>query len=408
VPGERGGNYDISVKTVPMELKQSIGDHYHLHNMYGWSETVATKEAMEAVRGKRAVVISRSTFPSSGAYGGHWLGDNDATWDDLYYSIPGVLSMGLYGIPFIGPDTCGFGGDSNAELCTRWMQVSSFFPFYRNHNTIGTANQAPYVWGEPYTSYIRTAMQRRYTHLPYMYTVMHEAHVTGLPVARSLMQEFPDGDLTVIPNIDRQYMVGDSILICPVTHQGVQAVRAYLPEGVWYDTDTGAPLQGFTVPGWNTFPAPLDTLVTLYRGGSVVVTQPVMTALTTTEQLKQPYTVVAALDASGSASGQLYLDDGETIGAFEKGQYTSVQYTVAASGHAGSLTAQVTHAQYDTPASAVVSDFKVLGVSTSPSTVVVNGKVVSSGDWSYDSSTLVLAVSSQSLGHNQTYTLSWK
>ena len=39
--------------------------------------------------GKRSVVISRSTFPSSGKYAGHWLGDNKASWDQLHKSIIG-------------------------------------------------------------------------------------------------------------------------------------------------------------------------------------------------------------------------------------------------------------------------------------------------------------------------------
>lgn len=34
-------------------------------------------------------MISRSTFASAGRHGGHWLGDNAATFDDLYFSIPG-------------------------------------------------------------------------------------------------------------------------------------------------------------------------------------------------------------------------------------------------------------------------------------------------------------------------------
>ena len=45
--------------------------------------------ALKKVRGKRSVVISRSTFASAGRYGGHWLGDNAATFNDLYLSIPG-------------------------------------------------------------------------------------------------------------------------------------------------------------------------------------------------------------------------------------------------------------------------------------------------------------------------------
>ena len=45
--------------------------------------------ALKKIRGKRSVVISRSTFASAGRHGGHWLGDNAATFDDLYFSIPG-------------------------------------------------------------------------------------------------------------------------------------------------------------------------------------------------------------------------------------------------------------------------------------------------------------------------------
>lgn len=46
--------------------------------------------AVQEVTGKRGVVITRSTFPSSGRWGGHWLGDNTAAWDQLRKSIIGV------------------------------------------------------------------------------------------------------------------------------------------------------------------------------------------------------------------------------------------------------------------------------------------------------------------------------
>jgi len=45
--------------------------------------------ALKKIRGKRSVLISRSTFASAGRHGGHWLGDNAATFNDLYLSIPG-------------------------------------------------------------------------------------------------------------------------------------------------------------------------------------------------------------------------------------------------------------------------------------------------------------------------------
>lgn len=59
-------------------------------------------------------------------------------------SIPQALQMSLFGIPFFGVDTCGFSGNSDLELCSRWMQLSAFFPFYRNHNVLSANSQEPY------------------------------------------------------------------------------------------------------------------------------------------------------------------------------------------------------------------------------------------------------------------------
>ena len=39
------------------------------------------------------MVISRSTFPGSGSYAGHWLGDNDSTWEQLRLSVIGKFTV---------------------------------------------------------------------------------------------------------------------------------------------------------------------------------------------------------------------------------------------------------------------------------------------------------------------------
>lgn len=47
------------------------------------------------------MVLSRSTFPGSGRFAAHSLGENWSTWYQLKASIPGMLKFNLFGIPFV-------------------------------------------------------------------------------------------------------------------------------------------------------------------------------------------------------------------------------------------------------------------------------------------------------------------
>ncbi|MDK2413639.1 glycoside hydrolase family 31 protein, partial [Aphanizomenon sp. 202] len=70
------------------------------------------------------------------------------------------------------------------------MQLGAFYPFSRNHNTMGTADQDPGVWPEV-GEISREVLTLRYKYLPFLYTLFHHAHMHGNSVIRPLLNEFP-------------------------------------------------------------------------------------------------------------------------------------------------------------------------------------------------------------------------
>ncbi|VDN45365.1 unnamed protein product [Gongylonema pulchrum] len=104
---------------------------YDTKNLYGLNEAIHTQKAVYKATGKRGFILTRSTFPSSGHYAGHWLGDNYADFASLRASIIGIQEFNMFGIPYVGADICGFNENTTEELCLRWQQLGAFYPFMR-------------------------------------------------------------------------------------------------------------------------------------------------------------------------------------------------------------------------------------------------------------------------------------
>uniref|UniRef100_A0A8C9ET01 P-type domain-containing protein n=1 Tax=Pavo cristatus TaxID=9049 RepID=A0A8C9ET01_PAVCR len=319
----------LSAKTVCASAKQNASVHYNLHNLYGLKEAEATASALIQIRGKRPFVISRSTFPSQGRYSGHWLGDNRSQWKDMYYSIPGMLSFSLFGIPLVGADICGFSGSTSEELCTRWMQLGAFYPFSRNHNTQNEKAQDPTAFSPSARTAMKDVLLTRYSLLPFLYTLFHRAHLQGETVARPLFFEFPWDVATY--GLDRQFLWGQSLLVTPVLEPGADSVLGYFPQGVWYDFYTGSSVN--SSGEMLKLSAPLDHLNLHLREGSILPTQ--KPGITSKATRGNPLRLIVALSPRATAWGDLFWDDGESLDTFEQGNYSYLVFNATEVGHGG-------------------------------------------------------------------------
>jgi len=210
----------------------------------------------------------------------------------------------------------GFFGNPETELLVRWYQAGAFQPFFRGHAHVDAARREPWLFGEPHTSHIRTAIRSRYQILPYLYSVFHESSATGMPVMRPFWVEFPEDKDSFA--YDKSFLLGNALLVVPVTSKGQWSTVVYFPGHgtVWYDV-----ISGFAHKGGNaaTVKSPIEKIPVFQRSGTIVPRR-MRARRSSTAMARDPYTLVVALDPESSAVGTLYTDDGVTFD-YQKGAF---------------------------------------------------------------------------------------
>ncbi|XP_072776104.1 sucrase-isomaltase, intestinal-like [Taeniopygia guttata] len=376
----------LAEKTLCPDSKTYLGDHYNTHSLFGWSQTEPTFNVVQQATGKRAFVLARSTFVGSGKHGGHWLGDNFSLWKDLHHSIIGILEFNLFGIPYVGADICGFNYNTTYELCLRWMQLGSFYPFSRNHNSIENIEQDPAVFGDTFAEISRDTLRIRYSLLPYLYTLFYESHVHGGTVVRSLMHEFTSDQET--HGIDTAFLWGPAFMIAPVLEEATRSVSVYFPEAQWFDYYTGLEVPSAWKKTYTTVSAPLNKIPLYIRGGYILPQQ--APATTTAESRLNPFGLIIALDEEGQASGSLFWDDGDSIDTIEKENYFLAKYTFSN----GSLKTEIVKNGYSGAETLKYNKITILGLKQRPQAVSLNGRSLHGDAVSYEiSGKLVLRIS---------------
>jgi len=181
---------------------------------------------------------------------------------------------------------------------------------------------------------IKDLMNLRMRLIPYLYSAFARYHFEGIPPFRAMALEFGGtlaqqngkqqqtayGIATEL-SLDDQYMMGDSLLVAPL-FVGEQWRDIVLPEGDWYDFDTGNHYAGGqTIRIY----AALDKVPVFARGGAIIPLMPVMQHVPSADT---PLHFEVRHYGAHHGHFRLYDDDGETF-AYESGDYNWIDLSVS-------------------------------------------------------------------------------
>jgi len=301
------------------------------HNALAYSLMV-TRSVYEGHRkdypNRRVFNLTRSAFAGQQRYGAAvWSGDVLASWEQFREQITAGLNLSMSGLPYWTTDIGGFFRDSKSlnpkfdnqytneafkELLTRWFQFGTFCPLFRIHGYI--SNTEVWRYGKPFEDMARNFIDLRYQLMPYIYSTANEVTTNGVAVIKPLAHDYPNDQKCW--DIKDQFLFGSSIMVCPVTRNGVRKRDVYLPEGKWFDFWSGKELQGGTTI---TADAPLDKIPLFIKSGSILPIGPkVQYAM---QPSKEPMQIHVYQGADGSFN--IYEDEGENYN-YEKGKFSII------------------------------------------------------------------------------------
>ncbi len=295
--------------TLPLDTRHDFdgrgGDHAEGHNLYGLLMNRSGFEGLSLARPeRRPFIVSRSGWAANQRWAWNWTGDAASTWASMRQQVATLIGLGLSGVAFSGSDTGGFSGVPDDELYLRWLQMSVFTGFCRTHSAVGVPPREPWCFAESTCRSIGAWIRFRYRLLPYLYTLAHQAAETGAPLMRPVWwpTRGPAGAPAAVSTYedvgtstelgaegeDDAFLLGDALLVAPVTEPGVRSREVFLPQGrwqsLWYEGRGSAGKEAalgvvgggdVVMPGGHDgavvrMSAPADRLPVLVRSGTIL------------------------------------------------------------------------------------------------------------------------------------------
>ena len=215
-------------------------DPLHMHNYYTFLYNKMVFDLLKEERGEgEAILFARSATAGSQQFPVHWGGDNSASYISMAETLRAGLSMSHGGFGFWSHDISGFEQTAPADVYKRWAAFGLLSSHSRLHGS--SSYRVPWLFDEESCDVVRKFTRLKCRLMPYLYGAAVEAHEHGTPMMRPMMLEFPDDP--ACDTLDRQYMMGESLLVAPVFHADSH-VDYYLPDGLWTSLLDGRKVQG--------------------------------------------------------------------------------------------------------------------------------------------------------------------
>ena len=249
---------------IPTDVVYHDGsDPHRMHNYYSYLYNKTVFELLQEERGDHdALVFARSATTGGQQIPVHWGGDSTATFESMAETLRGGLSLGLSGFGFWSHDIGGFEHTGSAEVYKRWTAFGLLSSHSRLHGS--SSYRVPWHYDQEAVNVLSKFTKLKCSLMPYLYWAAIQAHEQGIPMLRAMILEFPNDP--ACEYLDRQYMLGDSLLVAPVfSHDG--HVSYYVPEGKWTNLLNGSVIEG---PHWVRETHDPMSLPLLVRPNSVI------------------------------------------------------------------------------------------------------------------------------------------
>ncbi|MFI7542593.1 alpha-xylosidase [Actinoplanes sp. NPDC049599] len=249
---------------IPLEVVWHDGsDPERMHNYYTQLYNKVVFDVLREHRGEgEAVVFARSATVGGQQFPVHWGGDNSSTYESMAESLRGGLSLAASGFGFWSHDIGGFEGLPDPAVFKRWIPFGLLSSHSRLHGN--QTYRVPWLFDSEAVDVLRSFTRLKNSLMPYLFAAAERAHHEGLPVMRPMVFGWPDDP--AVTHLDRQYLLGDSLLVAPVFSESGET-SYYVPAGRWTRYLTGEIVEG---PGWVHETHGFDGVPLLVRPDSVV------------------------------------------------------------------------------------------------------------------------------------------